>query len=65
VVQYSKQMLRLVFWSFWTKHTIWHTNTHTAGRTPLYEWSARPRGRYTHDTQQTQETNIHALSGIL
>ena len=34
--------------------------THTPGRTPLDEWSAR----YLHNTQQTQETNIHALGGI-
>jgi hypothetical protein len=31
------------------------------GRTPLGEWSARRRGLYLH---RTQETNIHALSGI-
>jgi hypothetical protein len=39
-------------------------DTHTHGRTPLNEWSARRRGRYLHNTQQTQETNIHAFSGI-
>jgi hypothetical protein len=38
-----------------------HTIRHTAGRTPLNEWSARRRGRY---LQETQERNIHALSGI-
>jgi hypothetical protein len=40
------------------------TIRHTLGRTPLNECSARRRGRYLHNTQQTQETNIHALSGI-
>jgi len=31
---------------------------------PLNELSARHKGRYLHNTQQTQETNIHALNGI-
>jgi len=34
-------------------HTQVNTHTHTPGRTPLYQWSARRRGRYL----QTQ--NIH------
>jgi hypothetical protein len=38
------------------------SRSHTFIFTPLYEWSARRRGRYLHNTQQTQETNIHALS---
>ena len=33
------------------KHT--HTHIHTLSRTPLNEWSARRRGRYLHNTQQT------------
>ena len=33
--------------------------------TPLYLWSARLRDPYIHNTQQTQETNINALVGIL
>jgi hypothetical protein len=41
-----------------------HTNTHTPGKTPLNEWSARRTYHYLHNTQQTQETIIHALSGI-
>jgi hypothetical protein len=44
-------------------HTHTHTHTHT-GRTPLNEWSARRRDHYLHNTQQTQETNIHVFSGI-
>jgi hypothetical protein len=28
------------------------------------EWSARRRGRYLHNTQQIQEMNMHAFSGI-
>jgi hypothetical protein len=41
-------------------HTIRHT--HAPDRTPLMnEWSARYRGRY---LLNTQETDIHALSGI-
>jgi hypothetical protein len=38
--------------------------THTPGRTSLNEWSARRRGHYLHNNQQTQGTNIHALSGV-
>ena len=34
-----------------------HTLRHTTGRTPLNEWSARRRGRYLNNTQQTQQTN--------
>jgi hypothetical protein len=37
-------------------------HTHTHGRTPLDEWSARRRGLYLHRT--TQHTNIHAPSMI-
>jgi len=33
--------------------------THPTGR-----WSARRRGRYPHNTQQTQESHINALIGI-
>jgi len=40
------------------------TRTHTPGRTSLNEWSARRRGRYLHNTQRTQETNIRALREI-
>ena len=35
--------------------------THRPGRTPLYLWSARRRGRYLHITQQTQDMKIHVL----
>jgi len=45
-----------------TSHTV--RRTHTSGRTPLNEWSAHRRGGYLHNTQQTQQTNIHALSAI-
>ena len=34
-----------------------YRQTTTAGRVPLYEWSARLRGRYLHNTQQTQQKN--------
>jgi hypothetical protein len=36
-------------------HTIRHT--HTPGRTALNEWSARRRGRYLHNTQQTEQSS--------
>jgi len=38
-----------------------HEIRNTDGRSPLNDLSARRRGRYLHKTQQTQETNIHAL----
>jgi len=37
---------------------------HTLGRSDPNEWSAGRCGCSLHNTQQTQETNIHALSGI-
>ena len=40
------------------------SRSHTPGRTPPNEQSARRRLHYLHSTQQTQETNMHALSGI-
>jgi hypothetical protein len=43
-------------------HTRAHA--HTSGIIPLSEWSARHTGRYLHNTQQTQETNIHAHNEI-
>jgi hypothetical protein len=43
-------------------HTIRHTRT--PGRTALNERSARRRGRYIHNRQQTLETSIYALSVI-
>jgi hypothetical protein len=47
-------------------HFLTHSLTHslTPGRTPVNKRSARCRGRYRHNTQQTQQTNSHALSGI-
>jgi len=39
------------------------TIRYTLGRAPLNERSTRHKGRYLHNTQ-TQETNIHDLSGI-
>jgi len=38
--------------------------THTSGMNLLKWWPAGCSDRYLHNTQQTQETNIHALSGI-
>ena len=43
-------------------HTI--RQTQTPGSTTLDEWSAHRRGRYLNNTQQTQESDIHALSDI-
>ena len=52
-----------------TTHTHTHTphkyiHPHTHVRTPLYEWSARRKFCKLHDSQQTQEKNILALSGV-
>ena len=41
---------------------LYHTHTRARGRTPLKEWSAGHRGRYIHNTQQTQGTKNSALS---
>ena len=46
-------------WVFQTTHK--HTHTHTRGMSPLNELSARRRGRYLHNTQQT---NTITLGGI-
>jgi len=43
---------------------ITHILTHMPSRTPLNEWSAYHRGCFINNTQQTQQMNIHALSGI-
>ena len=39
-------------------------DTHTVGMSSLDKWSARRRGRDLHYTQQAQETDIQAVSGI-
>ena len=43
------------------RRTHARTHTHTHGRTPLNKGSARRRGRYLHNTQQTIETNIYVF----
>jgi len=45
-------------WSHSITHT--HTRIHIVDRTRLGERSARRRGLYPHNTQHSQETNIHA-----
>ena len=45
-------------------HTHTHTHTHTHGRTHPNGSSALRRGHCLHHTEQTQQTNIHVLSGI-
>jgi hypothetical protein len=39
-------------------------HTHTFGRTPLKEWSARRRGRYLHNTQHTQDKTSTTSTGF-
>jgi len=44
---------------------VYHMQTaHPPGSTPVNNWSARRRGRYLHNTQQTQVTDSHVPSGI-
>ena len=45
-------------------HSHSHTHTHTLVRTSLNGSSARRSGKYLRNTQKTQDTNIHVLSGI-
>ena len=49
----------------WTHH-VDHAQLDTPQPvgTPVNGWSARRKGHYLHDTQQTQETNIATLSGV-
>ena len=56
--------LRFLDYILLDTHARARARTHTHGRTHVIEWSARRRGRYVHNTQRTQETNIRALSGI-
>jgi len=37
---------------------------HAPGKHPLNKWQAICRGHYLHNTQQTHEMDIHALSKI-
>ena len=62
VVPQSKSGLGLHMAEVSRSHTV--RNIHTHNTTPLYECSDRFRGRYLHNTQTTQQKNIHALSGI-
>jgi len=39
------------------------TQSHTAGRTSLDQRSVRRTGRHLYSTQQTRQTNFHALNG--
>jgi hypothetical protein len=45
-------------------HLIAHVDTCTLGRTPLDEGSTRHRDFHLYNTQHSQQTNIHAVSGI-
>ena len=44
--------------------TLSDTHTHTFCTTPLDQWSAPHRRLYLHNTQYSQETDIHAPGGI-
>jgi len=46
------------------RHTHTHTHTYALPRTPLSELLAHRSFRYLHNTQQTQETNVHDLNRI-
>jgi hypothetical protein len=60
-------MHEIIFTVFTRLIAVWIitlSNTYTLSRTPLDEGSARRRGLYLHNTQHSQETDIHALCGI-
>jgi hypothetical protein len=62
VAQQSNSSLSRLVFEVSRSHT--HTHTHTHIRIPLNEWSACRRRHCLYGTQQTQATNIHALSRI-
>jgi hypothetical protein len=62
VVQQTNSVPGRLISEFSVSHTIRHT---LDTRTPLQGWSARRRGRCLHNTQHSQQTNIHAISRIL
>ena len=43
---------------------LYPSEAYISVRMSLNKWPSRHRSRYPHDTQQTQETDIHAISGI-
>ena len=45
-------------------HLIAHVDKCRLGRTPLDEGSIRYRDLYLYNAQHSQQTNIHAVSGI-
>jgi hypothetical protein len=63
VVQQPNSSLGHPLLRFLDHHTHTHTHTHTLCGI-LKVGSARLKGRYIHNTQPAQETDIHTLSGI-
>jgi len=61
---YAASMLTFLYHTHSLSLSHTHTHTHMSGRTSMNEWPACCRGFYLHNTQQTHETNIHALNGI-
>jgi hypothetical protein len=43
-------------WALADSFSMFLNHTHSHGRIPLNEWSARRKGRYLHNTQQIQDT---------
>jgi hypothetical protein len=63
-VQQPKSDLERLIVKVSTSHKTRHTHTHTRGRTPLSEGSARRRGRYPHNTQHTNYTYMMPSAGL-
>ena len=64
IIFYVAQQHNSVIGSLSVEVSRSHAIRQTTRMTFLNELSARSRGHYQHNTQQTQQTNIHALSGI-
>ena len=66
VAQQTKSVLGLLAGEVSKPRTITHTttHTHTHGINTLNKSTDRRRGRYLYNTQQTQQTNIHVLTGL-
>ena len=61
---YSVSLLKFLRHTKLDTHKHTHTHTHTHGRTTLSERSARRKGRYPHNTQQTNYTYVMPSVGL-
>ena len=59
----EKMQPKSLRFEIYRSHTI--RRTHTLDRTPLNEWSVCRRGRYLHNTQQTQEMTSAGFEPVM